>query len=231
MGLMARDNGGGDFKKLPPGAHFAICNAVVDVGMQEGYSGKPQHKVYIRWEVPDERVEYAKDGVQHEGPMAIGRFYTLSLSEKAALRADLESWRGRTFTDEELKGFDLKNLLGKTCQLMVVHAEANGKTYANVKGIMGVSKDQRERAKAAKPENPLLFFALNDDESAYDLLPEWLRKKIAERIEPASQEARTTQAPGADEMEFSDDIPFAWATLIPLGGFLAYAASAAQSLL
>ena len=98
--ITAADNGGKEFKKLPPGAHFAICNMMVDCGMQPGFQGKPQRKVYIRWEVPDERVTYEKDGVQHEGPCSIGKFYTLSLSEKATLRKDLENWRGRTFIED-----------------------------------------------------------------------------------------------------------------------------------
>lgn len=208
MGLMARDNGGGDFKKLPAGAHFALCNAVVDLGLQPGFQGgKPQHKVWIRWEVPDERVEFTKDGKTVNGPMSIGRQYTLSLNEKAALRADLESWRGKAFTDAELAGFDLKNLIGKPCQVMVVHAESGGKTYANVKGIMGISKDQAARAKTAKPENAPLFFTLDEPSAeAFDDLPEWLQKKISERIQPGSQESRQTETAGADD--FNDDIPF-----------------------
>lgn len=211
MGLMARDNGGGDFKKLPPGAHFALCNAVVDVGLQPGYQGgKPQHKVYIRWEVPDERVEFTKDGQTKNGPMSIGRFYTLSLNEKAALRADLENWRGKAFTDAELAGFDLQSLIGKACQLMVVHAEASGKTYANIKGVMGLSRDQMPRAKTAKLENKPLVFSLDDPSAdAFDDLPEWLQKKITERVQPESQEARTATAATADTADaFNDDIPF-----------------------
>lgn len=211
MSLMARDNGGSDFKKLPAGAHFALCNAVVDVGMQPGYQGgKAQHKVYIRWEVPDERVEFTKDGQTKVGPMSIGRFYTLSLNEKAALRADLENWRGKAFTDAELAGFDLQNLIGKACQLMVVHAESGGKTYANISGVMGLSRDQAPRAKKAKLENKPLVFSLEEPSAeAFDALPGWLQKKISERLQPESQEARTTTAETAETAaEFDDEIPF-----------------------
>ncbi|MET0462381.1 MAG: phage replication initiation protein, NGO0469 family, partial [Chitinophagaceae bacterium] len=161
MPIIAKETGGKDFKKVPPGAHFAICNMVVDCGLQEGFSGKPQHKVYLRWEVPDERVSYEKDGQSIEGPCSIGCLYTLSLSEKANLRKTLENWRGKPFTADELAGFDITTVLGKACQIMVTHETKANKTYANVTGVMGISKDQRDRAKNAKPENTLLAYSLD----------------------------------------------------------------------
>lgn len=203
--IVASDTGGKEFKKLPPGAHFAICNMMIDCGLQPGYKGKPQRKVYIRWEVPDERVEYEKDGVPHEGPCSIGKFYTLSLSEKATLRKDLENWRGRTFTDEEAKGFNIVAVLGKCCQLMVTHSESQGKTYANVTGIMGISKDQQPRSKTAKPENEILAFSVDDpDQETYNRLPNWLREKIDQQVKETKEQAVTA---GVDA-DFDDDIPF-----------------------
>jgi hypothetical protein len=124
MAITATDKGGKDFKKVPPGCHFAICNMVVDLGVQRTtYKGqaKTQHQVYLRWEIPDERTTWEKDGKEQEGPCSIGSTYTLSLSEKAKLRAVLENWRGRPFTDDELKGFDITNVAGKCCQVMVQH--------------------------------------------------------------------------------------------------------------
>lgn len=206
MAIMASDKGGKDFKKVPPGAHFAICNMVVDCGLQEGYGGKPQHKVYLRWEVPDERVSYEKDGRQVEGPCSLGSMYTLSLSEKATLRKTLENWRGRAFTAEELKGFDITQVLGKCCQVMVTHSE-DGK-YANVTGVMGISKDQKVRASTAQPENRPIAFSLDDyDERAFQALPNWLKEKIEQRLaaptEPTPSSGNTS---GHDELD--DDIPF-----------------------
>ena len=48
MTIIAQESGGKDFKKVPPGCHFAICNMVVDLGVQETtFKGqaKQQHKV------------------------------------------------------------------------------------------------------------------------------------------------------------------------------------------
>jgi len=39
--------------------------------------------------------------------LMISKRYTMSLGEQSTLRKDLESWRGKKFTPEELQGFDL----------------------------------------------------------------------------------------------------------------------------
>ncbi len=205
MAIMAKDSGGKDFKKVPPGAHFAICNMVVDCGLQEGFNGKPQHKIYIRWEVPDERVSYEKDGKEVEGPCSIGSLYTLSLSEKANLRKVLENWRGRAFTPQELQGFDITQVLGKCCQIMVTHSE-DGK-YANVTGVMGISKDQKARAQNVKIENDPLAFSIDEwSPSVFQRLPNWLQEKIENRLKEPTEPGPSSGRPTDDQ--FDDDIPF-----------------------
>lgn len=205
MAIMAKDTGGKDFKKVPPGAHFAICNMVVDCGLQEGFNGKPQHKIYLRWEVPDERVSYERDGKEVEGPCSIGSLYTLSLSEKANLRKVLENWRGKAFTPQELQGFDITNVLGKCCQIMVTHSD-DGK-YANVTGVMGISKDQRPRAQDARPENKPLAYSLEDhNAAAFNALPNWLQEKIENRMKAPTEAPPSSGRPTDDQ--FDDDIPF-----------------------
>ena len=206
MAIMAKDSGGRDFKPIPQGAHLAICTMVVDLGMQEGFSGKPQRKVYLLFEVPDERVEFTRDGAQVEGPAIIGKTYTLSLSEKANLRKDLESWRGKSFTADELAGFDISKLLGVPCQIGVTHDKKGDKTYANISTLMGVSRDQKERAKALKPESELIEYSVDSHHQAtLDKLPKWIKEAIANRIEDGSAHPAPATAGGED---FDDDIPF-----------------------
>jgi hypothetical protein len=48
-------------------------------------------------------------------PFAMFKNYTLSWSEKANLRLDLQSWRGKPFTQEEMRRFDLETILGAWC--------------------------------------------------------------------------------------------------------------------
>lgn len=210
MPIIAEEKAGKDFKKVPSGCHFAICNMVVDLGVQETtFKGqaKRMHKIYLRWEVPDERVTYEKDGKEFEGPCSIGSTYTLSLSEKANLRKILENWRGKTFTPEELKGFDITKVAGTCCQIMVQHAESGGKTYANITGVMGTSRDQKERARVAKSENEVIVFSIGDsDQQTFDKLPGWLKEKIDGRVMPPTPRLVDAQAPA--DAEFDDSIPF-----------------------
>ena len=212
MTILASEKGGKDFKKVPPGCHFAICNMVVDLGIQEtSYKGesKQQHKVYIRWEVPDERITWQdKEGKEIEGPCSIGSTYTLSLSEKAKLRSLLQDWRGKLFTKEELRGFDITTIAGKPCQVMVQHSTgSDGKTYANVTGVMGCSKEQKERARAAKSEVGVVIFSLDEpDPAPHEKLPNWIKEKLSERI-PATTVKAASASPAVDP-DFDDDLPF-----------------------
>jgi len=122
--------GGGDFKRAPAGSHIAVCNMVVDCGLQPGSQAfpNPKRKVYVRFEIPSERIEYEKDGKTIEGPLTIGSFYTASMNEKATLRKHLEGWRGKQFSDEEAAGFDVAAIAGGPCLLSVFESEHGGKT-------------------------------------------------------------------------------------------------------
>lgn len=73
-------------------------------------------------------------------PFIVQKRYTASLHEKSKLRPELESWRGRAFTEDELKEFDLEKLLGANCLLNVAHVVKDGKTYANVTAVMPLKR-------------------------------------------------------------------------------------------
>lgn len=200
MAMKFKATGNGeDFKRAPAGSHIAVCNLVADVGLQPGSRmyPNPKHKIYIRFEIPAERVEYEKDGQKIEGPITIGSYYTASMSEKATLRKHLEGWRGRKFTDAEAEDFDVSAILGKACMLSVIENEHDGKTFSNIASIGGLPKG----LPAPTAENPLLYYA-PDDDSKHDRLPEWLRKKIDEQLAPE----KVKESPTAED--FSDEIPF-----------------------
>lgn len=126
---------GASFKPAPAGAHAAVCCDVVDLGeMKVSYAGKDkvQHKINIVWQIDELR----DDG----NPFTVKKRYTLSLHEKAALRKDLESWRGKPFTEPELQGFDIEALLSAPALVNVIHQSKDGTTYANVTGVMRLPK-------------------------------------------------------------------------------------------
>lgn len=192
MALMVTDTGGGDFKLVPQGTHIAVCFLVADIGMQETSYGL-KHKVIVGWELPQETIEI--DG--EEKPMIIYQNYTASLSEKANLRQDLESWRGRAFTPQELAGFDLFNVLGHPCMVSVIHNESGQKTYANVQTVTSLPKGMN------KPTATRTVKYSSEDTDQFSDLPEWIQKKINAQAEPQQKEA---VAAGQD---FDDsDIPF-----------------------
>lgn len=201
MPLDVRNTGARDFRLVPEGVHDAVCNMVVDCGIQPGGKFRPRHQVYIRWEIPSERVQWTdRFGEKHEGPMNIGKFYTASLAEKAALRRDLENWRGRAFTREELAGFDLFRILGTACRLVVTHTTHGGETYANVTGVTGFPRD----AEKPRAEHRLVKYSPEEPEQ-FDELPQRLREKVAGAL--TSPYSRRHASPAGDD-ELQDELPF-----------------------
>jgi hypothetical protein len=122
-----------EYTPASEGLHAAVCCDVVDRGIQETPWGK-KHKCQISWQIEELNPDTARRQV-------ISKFYTVSLHEKAALRKDLETWRGRKFTEEELNGFDLEKLLGVNCQIQVVHnLSEDGRLFGNVQAIVPLGK-------------------------------------------------------------------------------------------
>lgn len=198
-----------DFEIVPAVTTVGICYRVIDLGTQQtsgDWGVKRAKKISLSWELPDEKMA---DG---ERVFSIHKRYTLSLHEKAVLRKDLEAWRGVPFTDDELKGFDIRNLLGKPCLLGIVHDASNGKTFANISSILKLPKGMPVPAH----QNPLIQFDLsNFDQAVYDSFSDSLKATIAKapeyqelkgghRGEPNTIEGREFAPPDAT---LSDEIP------------------------
>lgn len=197
-----------DFENAPAGNHIAICNAIVDLGLQPG-SGMypdPKRQVYLRFELPTEQTTYQKDGQPITGPMSIGRTFTASMSEKANLRKLIESWFGKKFpTDEAASDFDLNNVLGRKCLLNVTHTEKGGKTYANISNATPIPKGMTADY---EQHNPSVYFSLDSpDDRVFNTLPKWLKEKIEGRLEESKTASRSPDQPAAAQ-DFDDDIPF-----------------------
>lgn len=204
-----------EYKLMPAGIHAAVCDMVVNIGNQRGeYQGQEiiKEKVYLRFEVPAERLEYtSKEGENVNRPMSIGSTFTNSLHEKSSLRPFLESWRGRAFTEGELKLFDLATIAGKPCMLTVEHKLKNDKTYANITGIARFSKTIKVGGKEVsieepKAEMPIVLFHPDEENESFNDLPNWLQKLILNRLIKADeQQAEATPV----KPDFTDDdIPF-----------------------
>jgi hypothetical protein len=198
-----QDTGGGDFEQPPVGTYVARCVKIIDIGTQKGeYQGKAtiKRQCIIGWELP---TELMTEGDYAGKPFTVSKFYTASLSEKANLRKDLANWRGRDFNEQELEGFDAKNILDKAC-LIALTLNDKGKT--RVTGVMAIPKG------TLVPErvNGLTYFSLDEfSHEAFDKLSDGYKKLIT-----ASPEYRAltdpTHAPprkgNFDDMD--DDVPF-----------------------
>src|SRR5688572_13638566 len=97
---------------IPAGNYLARCFQMIEVGtVTENVMGKQviAKKVRIGWELPTELKVFNPE--KGEQPLAISKEYTLSMNEKSNLRKDLKSWRGKDFTEEEAKCFDITKLI------------------------------------------------------------------------------------------------------------------------
>jgi len=123
---------GVNFIPAPEGSHSAVLVDVVDLGLvSTSFNGKTESKRMVRlvWQIGEIMPGNGK-------PFTVSRRYNLSLHKKATLRRDLESMRGRAFTDSELMGFDLESLIGLPCLLNLVHVTRDGTTFSNVSSVM-----------------------------------------------------------------------------------------------
>lgn len=204
--LIARATQTSTFKPVPPGSHLARCYRIIDLGTQKTtFNGESKFikKVMFQFEVHSEDDDGPLKTDKGE-PMSISKNYTLSLSDKAVLRADLEAWRGREFTREELQGFELKNVLGAWCLITVTRATGNdGREYTNITGVSPVPKSMKQNLPT--PFNQVGIFYIDDpDMEMFETLSERIRQKITETPEWKS---RKTPQPSSN---FDDDatIPF-----------------------
>lgn len=222
MALTAKADGGSTFEPIEQGIHNAVCCWIIDLGMQEGFQGKMQHKIMLTWEFPELRIEVpVKDGSPgqtEDKPRVCSKEFTLSLSERANLYKTLVSWRGKPFTTEELQGFDLRKVLGANCQIQIIHNPSKDGTriFSNIENVLPLPKG----ANKINPENEPIFFSFEecDDGAVPELpeaLPDWIKDKIVKSDtwrmaeNPDNLPEHRAQGTGiAEPEELDSDIPF-----------------------
>lgn len=209
---------GGNFEMTPAGTFVARCYRFIDLGSHEqtyqGQSTGLKRLVMIGFELPTELMttgEYAGK------PFTIHKRWTWSTHEKANMRKDLESWRGKKFNDSDFGpgGFDVRNLLGVPCTLSISHSEKDGSHYANITSIGPPMKG----IPLPDPVNPKLFLSLESelfDRELYEGLSDKLKATIADSPEyqaifAPKKNGYAEQSSGASRVgrELDDEIPFA----------------------
>jgi len=200
MSLIAKSTGGTEFKNPPTGNHLARCFRITDYGSQVSKFGT-QRKILISWELHGEDDEGNPLCMDDGKPFAVSAYYTLSLSTGASLRTMLEQWRNRTFTIDELSGFDLKNILGQWCMVSVSNDKGtDGKEYCNVKSVSPVPSAIKKQGLPDAVNDPILFSLENFDVKVFESLAEKTRAKIA--LSPEYKKAT-----GSSISQLSNDNP------------------------
>jgi hypothetical protein len=199
-----------NYQAPPAGMYIARCYSLIDLGTQpKMYQGQvtgEARKIRIGFELfGDEQMDDGR-------PFTISKNYTLSMHENATLRAHLESWRGRPFTQEEEMAFDVSKLLGAYCMLNVMKEKgADGNDYTVVGAVTPMMKGM------TKPEPVNENFIFDADEPDMELFEklgdktkELIRNCREWKMKDAGHRPATTATPaggtGFDDLE--DDIPF-----------------------
>ena len=119
MAIIASSKGSSTPREpIAAGAYAARCYSIIDLGTREETiqgNTKVLRKIRITFELPTERRVFNEE--KGEQPCVISKEFSLTLNEKSNLRLFLRSWRGKDFTEEEAKDFDVAKLIGAPCLL------------------------------------------------------------------------------------------------------------------
>tara|TARA_R110000765_G_scaffold426435_2_gene542051 strand:+ start:348 stop:959 length:612 start_codon:yes stop_codon:yes gene_type:complete len=200
-GIVVKAGSGKVTELVPSGTHIGRCYSMIHIGTVEWeYNGEKKYsdKVRFTFELPHETREFGGE----EKPMVISKEYTISLHEKSNLRRDLEMWKGEMFTSDELRSFDLTDLLERECNVTVVHKTSkSGNEFAMIGGLGKLTKG----VECPKQFNPTFVFNYQDkfDEEWIESQPQWIVDQIKSTDE---YESKMNQKKFADTPK--DDMPF-----------------------
>jgi hypothetical protein len=212
MIIAKQTSSGSDFKLPPAGSFLARLYRIIDIGTQTTeWMGKRkmQRKIIAMFELHGEDNDGQPLQTADGKPLIVSKRYTLSLDEKATLRKDLEAWRGKAFTQEELDGFNLEVLLGKYCMVSVTHSTYDGKEYANIANISQVPSALKKLGEPVGINEVMIFTLDPFDQDKFNKLSEGMQGVIKK-----SAEYRNTFEPNAPPVTsaplelIDDDIPF-----------------------
>lgn len=189
------------WKQPETGNWPATCIRIIDLGTQEReYQGKTSYRrqSLIIWEIDGQ--------VDDQGqPITISKAYTASLGDKANLRKDLESWRGRPFTSDELAGFDVKNLLGKPCLLNLIKVQGQKGEKVVIATISALPKGMPS---PNAPVHAQYIYSLDDhDQAIWDTLSDGIKGWINRSQERSQSQLAPSVVPTVKVVN-DDDIPF-----------------------
>ena len=213
MNINQFNSGGSSHPPMDAGTYFGVCVGVVDIGTHtETWEGKDivRNQLILLFDFPTETIEI--NGEQK--PRCQSLKLTKSTHEQAKLRKHLIAWRGRDFTDDELKDFSLRKLLGIPASIGVIQDTYNGKTYAKILTLGKLPKG----VELPKADRKIYFDMLDADTyDAIEELPDWIIKEINQSAEAIahnkvfmkeSKKAEIAQMGSSSVTNNDDETPF-----------------------
>lgn len=184
---------------IPAGNYIARCYSMIHVGtVHEIYMGQPKvmNRVRIGWELPTEQRIF--DKAKGNQPLVISKELTVSMHEKATLRKMLASWRGKDFSDDEAKCFDITKLVGVPCLLNIIHKQKQDKSgiYEDIAGVTPMPKGT-----VCPPQinANLIWDYDNPNYDVFNAMPDFIKQKIQ-----GSEEYKKLHTPNNVEMNNND---------------------------
>ena len=196
---------------IAAGNYPARCYQMLQIGtVTEVINGevKQLNKVRIGWELPTELKVFKEEN--GEQPLVISEEFNLSMHEKSSLRKMLASWRGKDFSEEEAKSFDITALLGKSCMINIIHKPSKkdpSRIYEKIGSVSNIPKGMNVPDQINKT---IILSYDNFDYGIYNELPDFIKDKIKGSLEFAAMQQPNSVARQhhVEVGAFEDDLPF-----------------------
>jgi len=157
----------------------AICCCVhlIDAGTRNSAPFTEEREIFLGWEV-------LIDQTNESEPQIVYKTYPVKWSEISELRKDVQSWLGDELTDERIRRFAPKSLLGKYCNLELAPlSNDDGAKIFAVKGVaplpIGI-----DPATLPKPVSSFRIFTISEpDMELLESLPVEIKTQIKNSAE------------------------------------------------
>lgn len=207
MAITAKKGEAFEKELIEAGNYVARCYKMVEIGtVEDEFLGvkKQMHKVRIGWELPTELKTFNPE--KGEQPCVIDKEYTLSLADKANLRKDLQSWRGKAFSDEEAEAFDITKLLGVPCMLNIIHVQGKKDPTKTYQAIGSVSPMPKGLVCPPQINDTFVFDYENFDDDKFNSLPDFIKEQIVKTPEYKEAISQTVEAsPFFENLDDNDE--------------------------
>lgn len=150
------------FSIADEGVHLATLVSIIDLGIQtqQKYK-KPEetvdvHKVLFSFKIRSDEDDPSNNSVIHKQ-------FTATLSDQSSLKPVCQALFGGVKENEWLsETFNLTDLIGKSCQISVIHTENKGITYANISNCTALARNMKADP---LPENDFVIYEIEDGEN------------------------------------------------------------------